>query len=101
LSRIFGKKRGFTEGVRHPLTYVMEACDDIAYAVVDAEDAVKKGLVSFSDLISYLEHHGNGDDAVKVVCEKAGYKHTEHRGNCVVTSRAERYFDADVPSICY
>ncbi len=81
------KKTGLSEGVRHPLTYVMEACDDIAYAVVDAEDAVKKGLVSFSDLISYLEHHGNGDDAVKVVCEKAGYKHTEHRGT--VLSPAE------------
>ncbi|HEB92522.1 MAG TPA: dNTP triphosphohydrolase [Gammaproteobacteria bacterium] len=72
-------KTGLSEGVRHPLTYVMEACDDIAYAVVDAEDAVKKGLVSFSDLISYLEHHGNGDDAVKVVYEKACCKHKKHR----------------------
>jgi len=50
------QKTGLSEGVRHPLTYIMEACDDIAYAVLDAEDAVKKGLVSFSDLMSYLEH---------------------------------------------
>ena len=30
---------------RNPLTYIMEACDDIAYTVLDAEDAAKKGLV--------------------------------------------------------
>lgn len=45
---------GLDEGRRHPLTYIMEACDDIAYSVLDAEDAVKKGLVSYSDLITYL-----------------------------------------------
>ena len=73
------KKTGLSEGIRHPLTYIMEACDDIAYAVLDAEDAVKKGLVSFSDLMSYLEHHENGDDAVKVVCEKASDKHKKYR----------------------
>jgi dGTPase len=43
---------GLDEGLRHPLTYIMEACDDIAYSIVDAEDAVKKQLVSFSDLMA-------------------------------------------------
>ena len=37
-------KTGLAFGRRHPLAYVMEACDDIAYVVMDAEDAVKKGL---------------------------------------------------------
>lgn len=46
---------GLQEGVRHPLTYVMEACDDIAYSVLDAEDTVKKGLASFYDLVDFLE----------------------------------------------
>ena len=72
-------KTGLSEGVRHPLTYVMEACDDIAYAVLDAEDSVKKGLVSFSDLMSYLEHHGNGDDVVKTVIELACDRHKKYR----------------------
>jgi dGTPase len=40
---------------RHPLTHLMEACDDTAYLVVDAEDAVKKQIVSFHDLIAWLE----------------------------------------------
>jgi dGTPase len=47
------------EGRRHPLTYLMEACDDIAYNVLDAEDAVKKGITSFADLLHYL---GRGED---------------------------------------
>ena len=73
------KKTGLREGVRHPLTYIMEACDDIAYSVLDAEDAVKKGLVSFSDLISYLKHQGEGDEAVSYVIDKASDKDIEHR----------------------
>ena len=45
---------GLVEGQRHPLAYVMEACDDIAYSVIDAEDTVKKGYASFNDLIDFL-----------------------------------------------
>lgn len=45
---------GLVEGVRHPLTWLMEACDDIAYSVVDAEDAVKKQIASFHDLAAWL-----------------------------------------------
>lgn len=46
---------GLPGHVRHPLTHIMEACDDIAYLIVDAEDAVKKELVSFADLMAWLE----------------------------------------------
>jgi dGTPase len=51
LVRLIQKDTGLDDGLRHPLTYIMEACDDIAYSVVDAEDAVKKQIVSFSDLM--------------------------------------------------
>lgn len=40
---------------RNPLTYIMESCDDIAYSVLDIEDAVKKGVISYADIISYLK----------------------------------------------
>lgn len=53
------EKTGLKEGQRHPLTYIMEACDDIAYSVIDAEDIVKKGLASFYDLIQHLETVGS------------------------------------------
>ncbi|HWU85695.1 MAG TPA: hypothetical protein VN253_00365 [Kofleriaceae bacterium] len=45
---------GLQEGERHPLTWIMEACDDIAYSVLDIEDAIKKGLVSAEDLLAFL-----------------------------------------------
>ena len=36
-----------TEGMRHPLTFILEAADDIAYKTADIEDAFKKGFISF------------------------------------------------------
>lgn len=70
---------GLAPGIRHPLTYIMESCDDIAYAVCDAEDSVKKGLVSFSDIISNLYHNYPEDPIIKQVCELADHKHTSFR----------------------
>lgn len=61
-SRISEKKMGFfyaekelyaeiaaktgTYGVRHPLTFILEAADDIAYLTADIEDAYKKGFIN-------------------------------------------------------
>ncbi len=55
------RKTGLAVNVRHPFTYVMEACDDIAYSVIDAEDALKKGLASFPDLIEWLRQRDKKD----------------------------------------
>jgi dGTPase len=70
---------GLSEGIRHPLTYVMEACDDICYTVLDAEDATKKALMSFADLCAYLRHHADGDPLVKRVVKAAEGDHLRHR----------------------
>lgn len=43
-------------GVRHPLSYLMEVCDDIAYSVLDIEDAVKKEIVSAAELASFISN---------------------------------------------
>ncbi|MDU4003119.1 dGTP triphosphohydrolase [Pluralibacter gergoviae] len=64
------QKTGLKEGLRHPFTYLMEACDDIAYSVLDAEDTVKKGLASFHDLMDFLQSHplcSNDEVAKKVI----------------------------------
>lgn len=37
-------------GQRHPLTYLVEAADDIAYSVCDIEDGCKIGLIRLEDL---------------------------------------------------
>ncbi|HER35685.1 MAG: dNTP triphosphohydrolase [Halothiobacillaceae bacterium] len=70
---------GLAAGQRHPLTWVMEACDDIAYSVLDAEDAVKKGLLSFSDTIAFLRHEAPDDPVVAKVCEAAAAEHKAYR----------------------
>lgn len=39
---------------RFPLTYIMEAADDISYCLADLEDAVEKGIFSIEQLFQYL-----------------------------------------------
>ncbi|CUA84427.1 MULTISPECIES: deoxyguanosinetriphosphate triphosphohydrolase [Gulbenkiania] len=38
-----------TRWVRHPLSYLMEAADDICYAILDLEDAVEIGILDFHE----------------------------------------------------
>lgn len=73
------EETGLAEGVRHPLTFIMEACDDIAYSVVDIEDAAKKGLINFDRLIGHLEHKSDGDECIKKVIEKSKEQHKKFR----------------------
>ncbi|HHQ68771.1 MAG TPA: dNTP triphosphohydrolase, partial [Halothiobacillaceae bacterium] len=70
---------GLAAGQRHPLTWLMEACDDIAYTVLDAEDAVKKGLLSFSDTLAFLEHEAGDDPVTQAVCQAAREEHQAYR----------------------
>lgn len=39
-----------TRGKRHPLTFILEAADDIAYKTADIEDAFVKGFISYNTL---------------------------------------------------
>lgn len=70
---------GLREGIRHPLAYVMEACDDIAYSIIDAEDTVKKGYASFYDLMDFLDSHDRTDDVIVRVVKTARDKNTEFK----------------------
>lgn len=46
------------EGVyeRHPLTYLVEAADDICYSIIDLEDACSLGLVSYNEAKALFEN---------------------------------------------
>lgn len=46
-----------TLGKRHPLTFLLEAADDIAYKTADIEDAVKKGCISYEQLLQELRDY--------------------------------------------
>jgi dGTPase len=51
-----------SEGCRFPITYVMEAADDISYLNADIEDAVDKGILSFDDIYTLIKNE----------CERVG-----------------------------
>ncbi|MBC8952837.1 dGTPase [Xenorhabdus sp. PB62.4] len=40
---------------RFPLTYIMEAADDISYCIADLDDAVEKGIFNVDQLVEYLK----------------------------------------------
>jgi len=39
---------------RHPLTFLVEAADDICYSIIDLEDGCRLGLVSFDEIVDLL-----------------------------------------------
>lgn len=52
---------------RHPLTFLMEAADDIAYATADLEDAFKKNLFSLEEFIDYFKKNMENDKKAKLL----------------------------------
>lgn len=63
-----------TEGCRHPLAYILEAADDIAYKTADIEDAFVKGYVSYKKLLEELEKldSENGDSQFQAAEKLSG-----------------------------
>ena len=49
-------RKGSQHWARHPLSYLMEAADDICYAILDLEDAVEIGILAVGDFESLLGH---------------------------------------------
>lgn len=43
---------------RHPLTYILEAADDLAYSTADIEDAFVKGYITYNMLVEELKKLG-------------------------------------------
>jgi dGTPase len=81
------EQTGLREGLRHPFAHIMEACDDIAYAVLDAEDIVKKGFASFYDLIDHIKPLADeGDEMASWVKDKALKKNATFRNEALSSS---------------
>jgi dGTPase len=49
------RKETGSEGRRHPMTFIIEAADDIVYGVVDVEDGIKKGVIKWADVTKALD----------------------------------------------
>ncbi|HHQ6618121.1 TPA: deoxyguanosinetriphosphate triphosphohydrolase [Serratia fonticola] len=43
------------EYCRHPLSYLMEAADDICYKIIDIEDAIELGILRFDDILDCFQ----------------------------------------------
>ncbi len=55
----FDKKTG--KCYRHPLTFILEAADDIAYSTADIEDGIKKGFIDFDKFLETIKKEIPGD----------------------------------------
>ncbi|QOY55757.1 dGTPase [Candidatus Sulfurimonas marisnigri] len=56
------KKLDVEHGHRFPITYIMEAADDISYLTADLEDSVEKGILSLDEVYNLI----------KAECEEEG-----------------------------
>lgn len=59
---------------RFPLTFLLEAADDIAYLTADIEDAHKKGIISFNTIANYFISYNkeNEDPFVQSIINEIG-----------------------------
>jgi dGTPase len=71
---------GLDEGQRHPLTWIMEACDDIAYSVLDVDDAMKKGVVSPDDVLASLRADATTSEHAAVTRAQTKFDEVEAAG---------------------
>jgi dGTPase len=59
------EKETGTNGRRHPLTFILEAADDIAYSTADIEDAYIKGFITYNGLLEKMQECDANMGAVK------------------------------------
>ncbi len=50
---------------RHPMSYLMEAADTICYLLMDLEDAISKGWLTYYDVTAMLKSTKKGDEVVR------------------------------------
>lgn len=73
-----------TNGKRHPLAFLLEAADDIAYKTADIEDAFKKGCITYEELLFELKNYKkeNQDETYRYLLERLErcYQRARDRG---------------------
>lgn len=51
---------------RHPVVYLLEAADDIAYSAADIEDGIKLGIINFEDILSIFKNNLENNKEITV-----------------------------------
>ena len=71
-------------GSRHPLSFILEAADDIAYLTADIEDAYKKDCINYDllvrELYEELQHFGINEDFSAAEVLENQYRKAKKRG---------------------
>lgn len=84
---------------RHPLTYLMEAADDICYAILDLEDAIELNILSFDEIkpiLLQLCGDTSYDDEIFATAASSRRKISALRGKAMefmVGSAVQAYID--------
>lgn len=73
---------------RYPLSYIMEAADDISYCIADLEDSVEKSILTVDSLYAHLKNawgKGSENDLFDLVVERAysNYKKFAHYATAI------------------
>lgn len=63
------RDRTGTGDARNPITFLVEAADDAVYSVADIEDAVRKGILKWSDVKAFLDEEK--DPAIAEALQRA------------------------------
>ena len=70
------EKNGLQQYCRHPLSYLMEAADDICYRILDIEDALELGMLRFDDISGIFNKLAGKSDTYH---DDIGENHTARR----------------------
>lgn len=68
-----------TNGRRNPITYIVEASDDIVYSTGDIEDGVKKKILSWKFLKDELRRHAGDTNEVLEKCIQDAEKKVKYK----------------------
>ncbi|WP_048305870.1 deoxyguanosinetriphosphate triphosphohydrolase [Halomonas sp. PR-M31] len=63
VERLGLKSKGDWKWCRHPLAYLVEAADDICYALLDLEDGLEMGILRFDEVADVLTQIAGGEPA--------------------------------------
>ncbi|WP_201282297.1 deoxyguanosinetriphosphate triphosphohydrolase [Chromobacterium phragmitis] len=85
-------RQGPLQWSRHPLSYLMEAADDICYAILDLEDAVEIGILDFKEFETLFSGFSEHERVwgVHDIRQKCGTLRGVAIGRCV-TEVAEKF----------
>ncbi len=99
-------EQGKNRWCRHPLAYLMEAADDICYAILDLEDAIELNILSFEEvkpILLQLCGDSNYQDDIFATQASSRRKISALRGKAMesmVGSAVQAYMDNQQAIMC-